>query len=108
MVEEETKRQAEETTASGTEQGAAGDTGEGNQPEESKAVARLRKENERMAKVIARKKELIKEQQDLEARETLGGESLGPAREEQKFLTPKEYKDSIMRGVIPTLPVKKD
>ena len=75
-----------------TKESTSDNAGEGNKPEESKAVAKLRKDNERLEKQLAKKKDLLEEQKVLEARETLGGTTGGgQEREKPKVETPKEY-----------------
>ena len=84
----------------GTEpEGTPADTGAGNQPEESKAVTRLRKDNERLETQLAKKQELLAQQKEIEAREALGGgsEAGAPSQKPQKE-TPREYSERIMRG----------
>ena len=87
-MEGETQTQNKE----GTEQkGAAEDSGAGSQPEESKAVVKLRKENERLETQLSKKKQLLAEQKEIEARESLGGGSEAGRPTEKKKETPQEY-----------------
>ena len=82
-------KMSEEETNKGTETPAA-DTGDGDKHEESKAVEKLRKDNERLEKQLSKKKELLAEQKILEAREALGGGSEAGRPSEKKKETPQE------------------
>ena len=62
----------------------------GNQPEESKAVVKIRKENERLEKQLDKKRELLEQQMELEAREKLGGIAEAGKASAMKKETPQE------------------
>ncbi len=90
MDEENTKEERESTSA---------DAGEGNKPEESKAVARLRKDNERMEKQLVKKKELLAQQREIEEREKMSGTAeAGAVAAKPKEETPQEYSRRISRN----------
>ena len=78
---------------------STGDSGEGNQPEESKEIAKLRKENERMEKQIEKKKKLIAERKAMENTETLSGRAeagMIPPKPEKE--SDEAYADKVARG----------
>jgi len=56
---------------------------------------KIKSENDRTEK-------LLKKQEEIKTLEALSGKSEGKGQEEpKKKLTPKEYKDAIMRGEVP-------
>lgn len=89
------------------EQGATDDTDAGDKPEESKAVAKLRAKNERMEKALEKQRELIAEQEELEARTALGGKAeAGMKAPEPKKETDDEYAEKVRLGL--ANPLKED
>ena len=98
-MDEKTNETSEKTT---------GDNDSGDFNQEPKVITEARKTAERMEAANARTEELIKRQENLVANRALGGVSEGPSgTAPKKTLTPKEYKDSILRGEVPKLPIDK-
>ena len=83
-MDEEKKEETEPAT----------DTGEGDKPETDEKIERLNADTERINKAIA-------ENENAKAREKIGGITAGAQPEEKKELTPKEYAESISKGIIP-------
>ncbi len=92
MSEEETNKGTEETTD---------DSGDGDKPEESKKIEKLRKDNERLEKQLQKKKELLRVEEELKSREQLGGDSeAGAQAPKPKKMTDGEYYDAYEKGEV--------
>ena len=90
MDEQETNQEEEQ-------EDTEDDNDEGNKSEESEAVTKLRKNNERLEKQLERKRELLENQKELEQREALGGGSeAGRQPVKPKEKTDEEYANSIL------------
>jgi len=79
------EKKEEQTTA---------DTGKGNEPSTDEKIEQLNADTERINKAIA-------ENENAKAREKMGGITSGAQPEAKKELTPKEYADSVSKGIIP-------
>jgi len=89
------------------EQGTADDTDAGDKPEEFEDVAKLRAKNERMEKALEKQRELIAEQKELEAIETIGGKTdTGVKPPAPKKLSDEEYAEQVRLGL--ANPLKED
>ena len=89
----------EEKAEGKEEQGIADDTDAGDKPEESKAVAKLSKENERLETQLAKKKQLLAEQRELEAKEAVGGKAeAGMKPPAPKKPSDEEYAELVRQG----------
>lgn len=84
-------------------QEAAGvDTQEGSNGENDSIVARADKAAERLEAANRKTEELLKRQEDLAARDKLGGRSGGaPQETKPKEMSPKEYSDQVLSGNVP-------
>ena len=75
---------------------------------EEKAMPTLVELTERLEKANEEAKLLLERNEELAARNLLGGHTdAGQQPVEKKELTPTEYKDAVMRGEVPPLPEKK-
>ena len=83
------------------EKTAAIDTETGNKPAATSIVEQAKLAAEGLAKENTRMEENLRRQEELKARETLGGQTAGAQPEAKKELTPKEYADSVSKGIIP-------
>ena len=64
-------------------------------------IKQAREEREGMAKENDRREAILKREEDLEARRTLGGKSEGPTKvKEEDKETPQEYAQKILEGKI--------
>ena len=98
MDEQETKGKEKEETTPGTEQGAAGDSEEGDKSKMPKVIVdanaaakRLEKANEERAKLLGREEELV-------ARKHLGGITEAGRPPEKKEETDAEYTKNVLAG----------
>ena len=79
---------------------APADTGEGVQPKASTLVDDANTAAERLEKANERQAELLRQQEDLEARKALGGRSeAGQSPVEPKEETSKEYRERVEKEV---------
>lgn len=93
MDEEEVKKETE------NQESASADTGEGDKSEETPKLAKLRKDNERLEKQLEKKKSLIAEEEELRAREQLGGKAEAGAQPlKPKKLSDEEYAELVRKG----------
>jgi len=77
---------------------AGKDSGDGDKPKADSIVERANDVAERMAKENDRAEANLKRQEELMARETLGGKSDGKSQPEEKQpMTDKEYKDYFLK-----------
>jgi len=76
------------------------DSGEGVQPKATSLVDDANTAAERLEKANERKTELLRQEEELEARKALGGRSeAGQAPVEPKEETPKEYRERIEKEI---------
>lgn len=65
-------------------------------------IKKMEDENARLKNLVEEKKKLVTELEDLKNRELSGGKSFqSPPPDPKKEITPKEYAQSIVKGVIP-------
>jgi len=84
----------------------AGDD-EGSKPETTTLVDEANTAAERLEKANERKAELLRQEQELEARKALGGKSdAGQQSEKPKKLTDAEYAEALQKGEVD--PLKED
>jgi len=84
------------------EKTAVKDTDEGDKPKATTIVEQANEAAKRMETANTKREELIRQEQDIDAKRALGGETEGAKPEEKpKELTDVEYKDAVMKGEIP-------
>ncbi len=83
------------------EKKAGGDSDDGNKPSASSIVEQADAAAERLGKENERLEANIRRQEELMAKQALGGRSLAPSQPEKpKELTDREFKDKFLKGEI--------
>jgi len=84
------------------EKKAVDDIDDGDKPSASSIVERADAAAERLEKASAEYKALIRRQEELMAKQALGGISSGPGKKEPpKEETPAEFKEKFLKGEVP-------
>jgi len=93
MSEKAEKKEEKEESKAKSEGDATGDKSEASNLVEAANIAakRLEEANTKAA-------ELVRQQQELIARQALGGQTAGASQEEKKEETPAEYAKKVMEG----------
>lgn len=80
-----------------------GDSGEGDKSKKATLIDEANAAAKRLEEANERKSELLKQEEELNAKRILGGGSeAGGEPEKPKEETPKEYADKVMRGEVPS------
>lgn len=101
MSEEETKEKAED------KEPTSDDAGKGDKPETPKTIVEANVAAKRLEDATAKHKEQLDRQEDMIARQILGGQAdAGQVVEKPKKLTDTEYAEALERGEVN--PLKED
>ena len=83
----------------------------GNKPKKAELIEQANSAAERLERANEKTEELVRRQEELAAREVLGGRSEAgnrPVKEEEKELTPQEYANLVRKGEINPLSVESE
>lgn len=99
MDEEETKRKADEETKKKKQEDANGNSGEGDKPKTVGLVEGANVAAERLETANKKQEELLDRQEELMAKQALGGRTEAGQQQEEKEETPKEYNNRIDKEI---------
>lgn len=88
----------EQTQEGETQETTKEDTGTGDKSEATNVVEAARETAERLEKANTEGAAILKQQQELAARELLGGKTAGAEQEEKKELSNADYMKEVLAG----------